>query len=381
MVNEIYQELRRTVSQYSTPGASSPTGEQRLYATTTPLYRTSHVKGMWKDTLGELTTFHTSSTQISDSKKYHYEVWGSSSILSNDDNMFSISYGHISGSGSLNNGGEVDDTPTRAIYSQFRLLCLDNNENFVLANGKVIMDFYVINLNRNKMGEKLDPGNFEINLAELNGGSFINSVHTGSNVTVNSSKKIISLIDDSGDISDTVEDAKLSSIPRNLVSGSLSNGIFSSSTPHYYGLVYPDKGYIIIDAAGLNLSASFNTVTGSNISGDNSMKFFKSISGSSVIDSTKGFAARSISTKNCAYYFINIPNDRYNYTSNPTYVEQDGLTKGKLKYDRFEHEPLTYITTIGLYNDDLELLAVAKMSKPVQKSLSSELSITVKLEY
>lgn len=78
MINEIYQELRRTVSRYTTPGASSPTGEQRLYATTTPLYRTSHVKGMWKDTLGELTTFHTSSTQISDSKKYHYEVWGSS---------------------------------------------------------------------------------------------------------------------------------------------------------------------------------------------------------------------------------------------------------------------------------------------------------------
>jgi hypothetical protein len=374
MINEIYQELRKPQTQQNA-------NTQGIYNSRAPMYRTSHVKGMWKDTLGELTTFHTSSAQTSDAKKYFYEVWGSASIASSEDNMFSVAYGHISGSGSLNDGGEVDDTPTRAIYSQYRLLCLDNNENFVLANGKQITDFYVINFNRDKMGEKLDPGNFEINLAELNGGSYINSVHTGSNVTVNASKKILTLIDDSGDKADTVEDSKLSSIPRNLVSGSLDGGIHPSTTPHYYGLVYPDKGYIIIDAAGLNLSASFNTVTGSNISGDNSMKVFKAISGSAVIDSSKGFAARSVSTKNCSYYFINIPNDRYNYTSNPTYVSTDSTDKGKLKYEKFQDEPITYITAIGLYNDDLDLIAVAKMSKPVQKSLNSELSITVKLEY
>ena len=380
MITEIYQELRKPQTQQnSNPGGSSPT--QGIYNSRAPMYRTSYVKGMWKDTLGELTTFHTSSAQTSDAKKYFYEVWGSASIASSEDNMFSVAYGHISGSGSLNDGGEVDDTPTRAIYSQYRLLCLDNNENFVLANGKQITDFYVINFNRDKMGEKLDPGNFEINLAELNGGSYINSVHTGSNVAVNTSKKILTVIDDSGDKADTVEDAKLSSIPRNLVSGSLDGGIHSPTTPHYYGLVYPDKGYIIIDAAGLNLSASFNTVTGSNISGDNSIKVFNSISGSAVIDSSKGFAARSVSTKNCSYYFINISNDRYNYTSNPTYVSTDYTDKGRLKYEKFQDEPITYITAIGLYNDDLDLIAVAKMSKPVQKSLNSELSITVKLEY
>lgn len=376
MINEIYQELRKSQTQQNSGGNT-----QGIYNSRAPMYRTSHVKGMWKDTLGELTTFHTSSAQTSDAKKYFYEVWGSASIASSEDNMFSVAYGHISGSGSLNDGGEVDDTPTRAIYSQYRLLCLDNNENFVLANGKQITDFYVINFNRDKMGEKLDPGNFEINLAELNGGSYINSVHTGSNVEINASKKILTLIDDSGDKSDTVEDAKLSSIPRNLISGSLDDGTHSPTIPHYYGLVYPDKGYIIIDAAGLNLSASFNTVTGSNISGDNSMKIFKSISGSAVINSSKGFSARSVSTKNCSYYFINIPNDRYNYTSNPTYVSTDTMDRGKLKYDKFQDEPITYITAIGLYNDDLDLIAVAKMSKPVQKSLNSELSITVKLEY
>ena len=44
-------------------------------------------------------------------------------------------------------------------------------------------------------------------------------------------------------------------------------------------------------------------------------------------------------------------------------------------------DPQVYITTIGLYNSNNELLAVGKLSKPLLKNKSRELLVRVKLDY
>lgn len=354
-----------------------------------PPTTTGTARGLWAAGTAELLTFFTSSIQSSDSKNYYYETWGSASISCADEVMFSVAYGHVSGSGSLNEGGEADDTPSRAIYSQYKLMCLDGDENGftlptnIVGNNEKIEDFYVVNINRDKFGDKMDPGNFEINLAELNGASYANKFHTGSNVSVKSNPSIITLIDDSGDTTDLVEKVTQTSYVRNLVSGSLQNGIYNPSQPHYYGKVFPSQGVILISAKSLNLSSSFNTVTGSNIAGDNSYKLFTAISGAASV-SSNGFTARAIDVKHCRYYYCRINNNQYNYTSNPTMIYQDGSNKGVIKNSRFHDNPVSYITSIGLYgplNGRLELLAIAKMSKPIKKSFTSELSVTIKLEY
>ena len=344
-------------------------------------------RGLWSDGTGELLTFYTSSIQNTSSKEYYYQVWLSSSVSCNDQSVFSIAYGHISGSGSLNSGGESSDTPSRAIYSQYRLLCLDPNETtFKHKDSSTapteIQHFYVINFDRAKLGDKLDPGNFEISIAGLSGSNVPNNEHTGSRVMISGSNPtIISLIDDSSDATDTLGYGGIPSNVRALVSGTIEGGIYNPTSPHYYGLVYPDLGTIIIDAASLNASASFNTVTGSNIAGDNSMKLFKSISGSAVLGN--GFIARAVDIKEQDYYFVRIYNQDFNYSNNPTYIATStNLSQsGKLSNPKFQYEPVTYITSVGLFNDNNELLAIAKMSKPIQKSFSGELSITVKLEY
>lgn len=337
-------------------------------------------RGLWANTTGDLFTFYTSSTQNTASKEYYYQIWSSSSLSCNDDSIFSIAYGNMKGSGSLNSGGEVSDTPSRAIYSQYRLICLDPNQTTFThkdSNSTEIEHFYVINFNRTKLGDKIDPGNFQISLAELNGGAYANSVYTGSNVAVSSSNKIISLIDDSSDANDSLGYGGIPYNVRALVSGTIDGGIYNPSAPHYYGLVYPDLGTIIIDAKSLNASASFNTVTGSNIAGDNTMKLFKSISGSAVLG--EGFTARAVDIIEQTYYFVRVDNSEFNYSNNPTY--KNNANEGKINQSSFQFEPVTYVTSIGLYDDDGNLLAVAKLSKPIQKSLTSELSITVKLEY
>jgi hypothetical protein len=337
-------------------------------------------RGLWSSGTGELLTFFTSSTQTTSSREYYYAVWSSASLDCEDAQVFSVAYGHYAGSGSLSQGGEASDTPTKAIYSQYRLLCLEPTQTlFSLGdvNSTTLYDFYAINFNRSKVGDKIDLGNFELCLAALSGSGKVNSSHTGSAVQISGSNpSIIKLIDDSIDKTDSLGYNGIPSPVRNLVSGSLADGIYNPSSPHYYGLVYADLGTIILSANSLNLSASFNTVSGSNIAGDNSFKLFTSISGSAT--KTFGFTARAVDVKQQDFYFVRISNSDFNYTNNPTYVSGSSAI---ISNNRFTTEPITYITSIGLYNDSGDLLAIAKMSKPLQKSFNSELSVTVKLEY
>ena len=95
-------------------------------------------KAVWGDSTGELLTFYTSSLQSTASQVYYYEIWNSSSLTCDpiDVKMFSVSYGHYAGSGSaLSSGGEAGDTPTKAIYGQYRTLLLENTASVGDATG------------------------------------------------------------------------------------------------------------------------------------------------------------------------------------------------------------------------------------------------------
>lgn len=353
-----------------------------------PMETTITTRGLWADNTGELLTFFTSSTQWSASKAYHYQVWYSASQDCGDEEVFSVAYGHYAGSGSTNTGGQTGDTPSKAIYSQYRSMLLDGipttgsatgqASKFALENGSELNHFYAINFNRARFKDKLDPGNFQLNLVQLTGSAYANNVFTGSNVVPSSSNKVISLIDDSGDANDALGYEGIPLPVRNLVSGSLTDGVYNPSAPHYYGLVYPDNAIIILDAHTLNLSASFNTVTGSNIAGDNSFKLFTAISGSGRLGSGYGFTARSIEKKETAYYYVRVRPASANYSNNPTFASG---SQNQIVNTKFINDPHVYVTTIGLYNQNRELLAIAKMSKPIKKNFNSELSVTVKLEY
>jgi hypothetical protein len=82
---------------------------------------------------------------------------------------------------------------------------------------------------------------------------------------------------------------------------------------------------------------------------------------------------------NSSIYFCRANTLDYNYSSNPTYLTsskirvKDGLSP--------KSEPVSYITTVGLYSADNELLAVAKLSEPLKKTPSNEITLRVRLDY
>jgi hypothetical protein len=157
---------------------------------------------------------------------------------------------------------------------------------------------------------------------------------------------------------------------------------------------------MLLSADVLNKSASFNSFTASNANGDNAHKLFTSISGAYAAH-TSGFQARSIDVKKSQQYYISVmPTSEGFGTSNPTWVlppgSEDPYSPGKtvtglIKYSDMRWKGSTttgipgqtviYVTSIGLYDDSKNLLAIAKLSEPIKHENNDMLSVTVKLEY
>ena len=76
------------------------------------------------------------------------------------------------------------------------------------------------------------------------------------------------------------------------------------------------------------------------------------------------------------YYLYKI-NDQFNYTNNESFIDANN----NIRFETMKLNPKVFITTIGLYNDAFELLAIAKLSQPVAKDFTKEALIRVKLDY
>lgn len=80
---------------------------------------------------------------------------------------------------------------------------------------------------------------------------------------------------------------------------------------------------------------------------------------------------------NSTIYYARANHNEFNYSANPTYVSNSKLVTKNVSADM----PVSYITTVGLYSADNELLAVAKLSEPLKKDPTTEFTLRVRLDY
>jgi len=360
-------------------------------------------RGLFTGNTGSLVTMFTSSLLTATQKTYYQELFstGDPAETSTANSELSIAYGHIAGSGSIDLTGNLNnDTPTRAIYKQYAQTLLAPNDKRFTINGIDTDHIYVLNFNRAKFREKVDPGNFELTLAYLsasrpdatidpNGSGYSEAPglenHTGSAVMVDNLGGIhgndyVQIVDDSSFTSPTEgEGGKIF----NLISGSIDGGtdIFQSDNPVYYGLLYPQHGVAILNADKLDTQLDFGTITSSQVQGENAMKLFTALSGSDMIspaDVNGGIQARSSEQVKSTYYFVRVRNAEYNYSNNPSFVTG---SLGELAYATMINDPQVYVTTVGLYNERKELLATAKLSQALLKNYTREALVKVKLDF
>ena len=328
--------------------------------------------GIWSDGSGTLSTFHTGSTQSGSNARYFLDVSNLELGTSGSAVQFSLAYGNRAGSGSQ----IVNvDNPTEAIYSQYSQTILAPNDGIFTFAGSVNSDeIFVLNFERARQKEKVDPGNWQITISGSSGTEGKGGLRT--------------FIDDSGATTNpTVNEAGRQF---NIVSGSISSGINTaadSQTGGGVGLFYPDQGILIFNAGqfrpgnGLDISLraggpSGGIGSGSNTHNDNTFKFFTAISASGAAGS--GFQARNEEDVTSTHYFVRVRNQEFNYSNNPTFTSG---SNGTFRFSTMKDDPRVYITTVGLYDDSNQLLAVAKLSKPQLKSFAKELLVKVKLDY
>ena len=324
--------------------------------------------GIWSNDAGSLGTFFTSSTQIaSDSGKYYLDVYNLNPATASAEVQFSIAYAHISG-GAVPTLGQTDSSTlsTKAIYSQFRNLLLDGGDEYfsvydgTTAGGHDLNHFYALAVNRARYKEQLDPGNIQIDLSGSTG--------------------FISLIDDSGQ----TEAVGASGRVFNMVSGALNIGTQNEGTISSpvasnglgFGLFYPDAGVILLNPSAIDaaIGASFVSASAANTySNVTNMRTMYE-----ALKKGEDFQARRTENVSTSHYFVRANNREFNFSNNPTFVS--GST-GQFKNVTFEKDPKVYITSVGLYDDANELLAVAKTSKPIEKSFDKEVAIKVKLDF
>jgi hypothetical protein len=80
---------------------------------------------------------------------------------------------------------------------------------------------------------------------------------------------------------------------------------------------------------------------------------------------------------NSTVFFCRANHNEFNYSSNPTYLDGSKLRVKNVRTDA----PKSYITTVGLYGPKSELLAVAKISEPLRKDPTNEVTLRVRLDY
>lgn len=334
----------------------------------------------WTNGNPTLTTFFTSSTQENGSSgDYYINVFQTASNLSSSAVQFAIAYGNEAGSGSANYNNLVNGaSPTSTIYGQYQVLVIgDENTDFVFGN-VTGSEFFALSIERSAYKESLFLGSMTLNISGSSGSiQLTDNSNYVSSTTFTSAGRLYQLITGSA-----------GTIASNLTSANTIDGFSANSGS--YGWFLPDIGTILLNpmalatfavsgGIGLGYSGSFawgnqvvvaTSSTAPNVSPNISL--FKAISGST------GITLNSQETISSDFVFVRPRSSQFNYSENPSFIS--GST-GEVLYSSFINNPQTYITTVGLYNDGNELLAVAKLSRPLPKDFTKEALVRVKLDF
>ncbi len=328
--------------------------------------------GIWQDGASSIETFFSSSTQYTNTGDYSIDVYRyNPSQNASASVQFGVTYGNRDGSGSLGTKGATGDRTTAAVFGQFNsLINPPETTNFTFQNNTTSKQFYTIVLNRSRMREAIEPGGWELHLSASSQGNIAGV--TGS---------MLKLIDDSS-VNAGGNNFQRNFAPEyNIVSGSLIGGTViktaasAEGTDGSYGTFYPALGILLLNPERLNgAGLHLKTVSGSNSDDRNNRRFFNCI-----VDG-QYFQMKRKEEISSTHYFVRATSQEFNATTNETFYTQSAAGT-KQVISGLNSDPKTYITSVGMYNSNSELLAIAKLSQPILKSTAREALIKVKLDF
>jgi len=310
----------------------------------------------WTGNNTSLTAFYTASNAIStDAGNYFINVYNEDAAASSAAIQFSVAYGNRVGSGSLLFDSSITNKSySSTVYGQFRTLVNgDEDTDFTFISGSSTLtpnSVYFISVERARFKEKILPGSLTL---KLKGSSEISLTDNSLSASV-----------------DTFVDAGRVYAIKPGTAGAITNSDVE------YGKLYPDVGLIVLNAdllAADGYIGALNTTSNSNTAPNNLQVIYNALEA----PTSPTFTIRSEETVTSNYVFVRARNSEFNYSTNPSNI----TGSGELLHNIMIDSPQAYITSVGLYNDNNDLLGVAKLSTPLLKDFTKEALIRIKLDY
>ena len=329
------------------------------------------------------------STSLSDTNEnYFFGISNSSTATTTE---WNVAFGSTNGYGAKVEANTKSET--EAIYKQYASILLsptevtggffisrNNSLTTVPTNAKVAsgkdQEIYVMSARRTNMKDRINKGTWTVALS----GSSTADAKLGVST--------LSLTDDSVDGTPTATPV---GDRYNIVSGAAGT-VINAATDRTYGFFYPDMGILVFSATELSASIPGKGANkGDTVTFDNALH--KGFAFSTDTNANEKTALRFV---NClqpvgaklsfrdeedqvsAQYFCRVRSGHANFSNNPTFVSG---SENKLRNEKMRGNPQTFITSVQLYNDSQEMVAVANLSTPLKKNFSSEATIKVKLTY
>jgi hypothetical protein len=329
---------------------------------------------MWSDNNPTLRQFRTSSAQVTSAvKEYYTSVYQTASTGVTAAIQFDIAYANSKGSGSAPlNPLVVGTTPTRINYGSYRNLVLgDENATFIFGNYSA-SDFYCLPIERARYKQAILPGTWTMN---------ISGSTTDLKLTDDSKINTVAQFSDAGRYYNIISGSAGVVTAGGATTAMTADGWTINSGS--YGWILPDVDLLILNAAALDGAAAdggiaLGTATSNGTWDDNSAKIVSALRLSADASGSGGFTLNSKEDLSSDFIFCRAKSQEYNYSSNPSFISS---STGAILFDSFINNPTTYITTVGMYNQSQELLAVAKLSRPLEKDFTKELLVRVKLDF
>ena len=269
-------------------------------------------------------------------------------------------------------------------YDETGSVRLFDEDGDIIAGGTKIRECYFLNFSRILVKDEIKKGTFELELGTSDGFAHGDAIFG----------ERVKLTDFSG------SDGYYVNSPAGeygvlYATASSGTNILKSNQYHAVGLLFYQAGVAVLSGSIFNDDADAGVLadgvgTVNMIGGAGGLSGFNTVTGSTIETMATALRQRIYNVKfnnttelNSTIYFCRVNNSEFNYSANPTYLSTSsgGPSEIVVKDGSVSTDPHSYITTVGLYSADNELLAVAKVSEPLKKDPSNELTLRVRLDY
>ena len=298
-------------------------------------------------------------------------------LSSSANHIFDLTCGYAATS-SLSGASSTQNEKKINIYNELAQVLVGYDENATvrrfdedgdLSAGTKINEAYFFNFARLLTKDEIKKGSFTLTLGV-----------SGTYATPFGGGNTIDLVDFSGSNGYKVNSPAGEYGILYATGSALTSSVVDASGRVPAGLLYYQAGIAVVTASVFgSLLTTPVSMSSTDPSGVDSFLGGTAISGNAdgIRHRVQNISFNNTTELNSTIYFCRVNNTDFNYSSNPTYLSESKMVVKTNSQDL----PVSYVSTVGLYSPDNELLAVAKLSEPLKKDPSTEFTIRVRLDY